>query len=181
MRGCPWEIKYLTTLRRSVSTTFITVHISADVVLYFSATSRRLTDIQAVGTIEHKYISRVFLKARTQTKYLSFHISGYGPACYLLYSGFLLGLFFKSEDVGGMFLWNISWLATDYVVFLYLQKKESAGLPVKLGQPVWYIHGCSDQRNHRMKWKKSEILPFFVRGLNLFPQSVKGSCYTFMA
>jgi hypothetical protein len=38
------------------------------------------------------------------------------PACYLLHSAFLLGLFFDPEDGGNMFIQNVGSLSTDYSV-----------------------------------------------------------------
>jgi hypothetical protein len=36
-------------------------------------------------------------------------------SCYLLHSGFFLGLFFNPEDGGDMFLLNIGCFSTDYM------------------------------------------------------------------
>jgi hypothetical protein len=37
-------------------------------------------------------------------------------ACYLLHTGYLLGLFFDDGDGGNMFLQNVGWPSTDYMV-----------------------------------------------------------------
>jgi hypothetical protein len=45
--------------------------------------------------------------------------------CYLLYLGFLLGLFFDPEDGGDIFFRNIGSLSTDYTM-LYLRRYNSS-------------------------------------------------------
>jgi hypothetical protein len=46
-------------------------------------------------------------------------------ACQLLYTGFLLDLFFDPEGGSDMFLWNINRLSTDYTA-LYPRKYNSS-------------------------------------------------------
>jgi hypothetical protein len=47
------------------------------------------------------------------------------PACYLLHAGFLLCLFFDTENGGDMFLRNVCWLSTDYTA-LYPRRQNSS-------------------------------------------------------
>jgi hypothetical protein len=37
----------------------------------------------------------------------------------LLFACFLLGLLFKPEDGGNMFLWNVGWLSADYMLLYF--------------------------------------------------------------
>jgi hypothetical protein len=46
------------------------------------------------------------------------HVTSIFSSCYLLHAGFLLGLFFNSEDGGNSFPQNIGSLSIDYVVLL---------------------------------------------------------------
>jgi hypothetical protein len=50
-----------------------------------------------------------------------------GITCF--HVGFFLGLFFSHEDVGDMFLRNVDWLSTDYMV-LYPRRQNSSKLPL---------------------------------------------------
>jgi hypothetical protein len=50
------------------------------------------------------------------------------------HAGFLLGLFFDPDSGGDMFLWNISWLSTDYTV-LYPRRQYSSNW--KMLCPLW--------------------------------------------
>jgi hypothetical protein len=47
-----------------------------------------------------------------------------GTYCYLLCSGFLLGIFFDPEDGSSMFLQIISWSSVNFSVFHSRRQKE---------------------------------------------------------
>jgi hypothetical protein len=63
------------------------------------------------------------------------------PSCLLLLSGFMLGSFSEPEDEGSMFLWNVSWLLSDYTV-LHLWRQYSSVNTVRTSIPATGYCNC---------------------------------------
>jgi hypothetical protein len=81
-------------------------------------------------------------------------------AIYLTHAGFLLGLFFYTENGGDMFLRNIGWLSTDYTA-LYPRRYKSSCLKVFV--MVEYKYGCDlinlKRRKEERKVERTSNLP----------------------
>jgi hypothetical protein len=59
-------------------------------------------------------------------------------ACFLLHSGMLFGLLFKSEDGGAIFLRNVRYLSEDYMALYPRDTRKTLQLQTKMK----WIHHC---------------------------------------